>query len=137
MEGWTRIPLERGYVDKGYAGHNYDKPERVIISGQRRGLTPTMKRELKRRSALKATIGHMKTDGRLGRFVGLTRRHWRHGSSSLLKGRDGDRINAILVGAGYNYRLVLKWLRLLLARIMAVILKAIQPSLTAPVATST
>ncbi len=44
---------------------------------------------------------------------------------NFLKGRDGDKINAILVGAGYNYRLVLKWLRILLARIMAAILKAI------------
>ena len=53
------------------------------------------------------------------------------------KGRDGDKINAILTGAGYNYRLVLKWLRLLLARIMAAILNAMRPPLTAPVVPST
>lgn len=42
-------------------------------------------------------IGHLKSDGRLDR--------------NYLTGRDGDRINAILAGAAYNYRLVLKWLR--------------------------
>ena len=55
-------------------------------------------------------IGHLESDGRLGR--------------NYLKGRDGDKTNAILAGAGYNYRLVLKWLRLLFARIMAAILGA-------------
>ena len=39
------------------------------------------------------------------------------------KARDGDRINAVLAGAAYNYRLVLKWLRILFARIMAAIPK--------------
>ncbi len=68
-------------------------------------------------------IGHLKTDGRLDR--------------NFLKGRDGDRINAILAGAGYNYRLVLKWLRPLLARIMAAILNAMRPPLTAPLVSST
>ena len=92
---------------------------RVLFTGdtspiyrQKRGITPTIKKELRRRSAIEAVIGHMKTDGRLDR--------------NFLKGRDGDRINAILVGAGYNYRLVLKWLRLLFARIMGAILQAIR-----------
>jgi IS5 family transposase len=85
---------------------------RVFKSGQKRGITPTIKKELRRRSAIEAVIGHMKTDGRLDR--------------NFRKDRDGDRINAILVGAGYNDRLVLKWLRLLFARIMGAILQAIQ-----------
>ncbi len=37
--------------------------------------------------------------------------------------RAGDRINAVLAGAAYDYRLVLKWLRVLFARMMAAILK--------------
>ena len=36
----TGVEPERFYADKGYRGHNYAKPERVIISGRRRGLTP-------------------------------------------------------------------------------------------------
>ena len=46
---------------------------------------------------------------------------------SLLKGRDGDRANAVLTAAGYNFRLVLKWLRDLLAWILAAMLAAIAP----------
>ena len=103
MERWTGIEVERIYVDKGYQGHDYPNKFKVYKSGQKRGITPTIKKELRRRSAIEAVIGHMKTDGRLDR--------------NFLKGRDGDKINAILVGAGYNYRLVLKWLRLLFALI--------------------
>ncbi len=122
MEAWTGIRPERIYVDKGYQGHDYPNKHRVYKSGQKRGITPTIKKELRRRSAIEAVIGHLKTDGRLGR--------------NFLKGRDGDRINAILVGAGYNYRLVLKWLRRLFARIMAAILKAMRPPPTAAIAHS-
>jgi IS5 family transposase len=112
MERWTGIEVERIYVDKGYQGHDYPNKFKVYKSGQKRGITPTIKKELRRRSAIEAVLGHMKTDGRLDR--------------NFLNGRDGDKINAILVGAGYNYRLVLKWLRLLFARIMGAILQAIQ-----------
>ena len=45
--------------------------------------------------------------------------------SSIGKGRNGDKINAILAGVGHNYRLVLNWLRLLFARIVAAILNAV------------
>jgi IS5 family transposase len=49
-------------------------------------------------------IGHMKTDGHLGRCY--------------LKGRHGDAANAILTAAGYNFRLILAWLKLLLLSIL-------------------
>ncbi len=52
------------------------------------------------------------------------------GAKIVRHGRDGDKINAILAGAGYNYRLVLRWLRLLFARIMAAIFNAMPPSFT-------
>jgi IS5 family transposase len=45
-----------------------------------------------------------------------------------LKGRDGDRINAVLAAAGYNFGLLLRWLkRLLRALFAAVIANAIEP----------
>ena len=59
-----------------------------------------IKRELRRRSAIEAVIGHMKTDGHLGRCY--------------LKGRAGDAANAVLTAVGHNLRLVLAWLRILL-----------------------
>ena len=104
LTAMTGIEPERIYVDKGYRGHDYDKPHRVFRSGQRRGLTRQIKRELKRRAAIEPVIGHMKEDGRLGR--------------NFLKGRHGDRLNAILVGVGQNIRLLLAWFELLLRQIL-------------------
>ncbi|MCR5940300.1 IS5 family transposase [Ochrobactrum sp. XJ1] len=92
------VKPDRIYVDKGYRGHDYTGPASVIIAGNRRGLTPTMRRELKRRSAIEPTIGHMKSDGRLDR--------------NFLLGHAGDTINALLVAAGHNLRLILAKLAL-------------------------
>ena len=60
---WSRAHLR----DLDYRGHDYAKTDRVFITRQRRGLTPTIKQELRRRSAIEPMIGHMKADGRLGR----------------------------------------------------------------------
>jgi IS5 family transposase len=50
--------------------------------------------------AIEPVIGHMKTEGHLGRCH--------------LKGRDGDAANVILTAVGHNLRGVLVWLRALL-----------------------
>jgi len=91
---------ERCYVDRGYRGHGVEDSS-VFISGQRRGVTPTIKKELRRRSAVEPIIGHMKEDGKLGR-------NW-------LRGSLGDKINALLCGAGHNMRIILRKLRELLS----------------------
>ena len=49
-------------------------------------------------------IGHMKSEGHLGRCY--------------LKGREGDAINVILTAVGHNLRRVLAWLRDLLVSIL-------------------
>jgi hypothetical protein len=48
-------------TDKGYRGHNAppDYKFRVFISGQKRGVTPQIKRQLRRRSAVEPVIGHL------------------------------------------------------------------------------
>jgi len=84
---------ERCYVDRGYRGHNVTDTT-VFISGQRRNVTPTIKKELKRRSAIEAVIGHEKTEGSLGR--------------NRLRGLLGDKVNALMAAIGYNLRLILK-----------------------------
>jgi IS5 family transposase len=116
-ERLTGRPIERAYVDKGYRGHDTENPRRVFISGQKRGVFGVIKRELRRRSAIEAVIGHMKTDGHLGRCY--------------LKGRAGDAANVILTAVGYNLRLVLAWLRVLLRLILDALLTAfaIRPAL--------
>lgn len=109
----TGREIERVYADKGYRGHDAPKPLRVFISGQKRGVHGQIKRELRRRSAIEAAIGHMKTDGHLGR--------------NFLKGRLGDQANAVLSAVGYNLRLILNWLRALLRIILEAILDALSP----------
>jgi len=103
-ERLTGRTIERAYVDKGYRGHDTENPRRVFISGQKRGVHGVIKRELRRRSAIEPVIGHMKADGHLGRCH--------------LKGRAGDAANAVLTATGYNLRLVLAWLRILLRLIL-------------------
>jgi IS5 family transposase len=103
-ERLTGRTIERAYVDKGYRGHDTENPRRVFISGQKRGVHGVIKRELRRRSAIEPVIGHMKADGHLGRCH--------------LKGRPGDAANAVLTAKGYNLRLVLAWLRILLRVIL-------------------
>jgi IS5 family transposase len=67
IEKLAGCAIERAYVDKGYRGHDAANPRRVFISGQKRGVLGAIERELRRRSAIEPVIGHMKTDGHLGR----------------------------------------------------------------------
>ncbi len=106
----TGREIERVYVDKGYRGHDAPKPLRVFVSGQKRGVVGAIKRELRRRAAIEPVIGHMKSDGHLGR--------------NYLKGRHGDHANAVLSAAGYNFRLILRWLEVLLRQIIRALLAA-------------
>jgi IS5 family transposase len=109
-ERLTGCEIERAYVDKGYRGHRAANPRRVFISGQKRGVFGVIKRELRRRCAIEAVIGHMKTDGHLGRCH--------------LKGRQGDAANVVLTAVGHNLRLVLAWLKALLRLIVLRLLQA-------------
>ena len=109
----TGREIERAYADKGYRGHDAPKPLRVFISGQKRGVFGAIKREPRRRSAIEPVIGHLKSDGHLGR--------------NYLKGRHGDHTNAVLSAVGHNLRLILEWLRLLLYLILAAIRHAVTP----------
>ena len=99
-------------VDRGYRGHGVDKT-RVLISGTRRGLTPKLVADLRRRSAIEPEIGHMKSDGRLARCP--------------LKGTIGDALFAVMCGCGHNIRKILAHLRALLSLIFAGILAACRP----------
>ena len=83
------------FVDRGYRGHNYEGEAKVHLArpGMRK-VKPSLRRWLKRRSAIEPVIGHMKNDGRLGR--------------NYLLGQEGDKINAILCGAGHNIRKLLR-----------------------------
>ena len=105
-------------------GHGVDKT-RVLISGTRRGMTPRLIADLRRRSAIEPEIGHMKSDGRLARCplkgtIGPSRacKHALPGSGRPLCGT---------VRLRHNIRKILAHLRALLFLIIAAILAAGRP----------
>jgi transposase, IS5 family len=75
---------------------------KVYVSGQKRGVTEAIRRDLRRRSAVEPVIGHAKGDPRMGR--------------NFLKGAHGDAANAVLAAAGYNSIL---WRVFLMAKLAA------------------
>jgi len=105
VEILTDTRPKRAFVDRGYRGHAVQTTA-VYIAGQKRGMTPALRRDLRRRSAIEPMIGHMKTDGRLSRCA--------------LKGTLGDALHAVLCGCGHNIRMILAHLRALWAKILAV-----------------
>lgn len=105
IERLTGRKVKRAYVDQGYRGHGLQEPE-VYVSRTRGITSPTIKSELRHRSAIEPVIGHMKADGKL-------ERNW-------LAGTHGDAVNVILVAAGHNIRLLLNWLKYFYAFIAAV-----------------
>jgi IS5 family transposase len=98
--------IQRIVADKGYRGHNAppDYKLRVYLSGQKRGVTPQIKRDIKRRSAVEPVIGHLKAEHRMER--------------NYLAHRAGDAANAVLAAAGYNFRLLIRWLALWLLAVL-------------------
>jgi transposase, IS5 family len=101
--------LERLHTDAGYRGHNAP-PEykfKIYTSKQKRRVTPAIKREMRRRSAVEPVIGHLKDEHRLGR--------------NYLAHRHGDFNNAVLAVVGYNFRRLIRWLRILLRLFLAVL----------------
>jgi IS5 family transposase len=110
MEKLTGIEARRIHVDKGYRGHNHPNKFKVWISGQVRRTTAALRREMKRRAAVEPVIGHIKAEHRMDR--------------NYLKGRDGDRVNAVLAAAGYNFSLLLRWLAELLRALIAMLERA-------------
>ena len=112
IEAQIGASLSRIVADRGYRGHNAPPDHRfkVYISGQKRGVTEAIKRDLRRRSAVEPVIGHAKTEHRMGR--------------NFLKGTHGDVANAMLAAAGYNFRRLLAWLAALwLVFIMALLVR--------------
>ena len=119
IEQLTGTTLKRILADAGYRGHNAPETHkfRVFTAGQKRRVTPAIKRQMKRRSAVEPVIGHIKNEHRMDR--------------NYLAHKQGDAINPILAAAGYNFRLILKWIRLFLCFVWnwLVNFKMIQPHL--------
>ena len=91
--------IKRIIADKGYRGHAMPAPYnlRVYVSEQKRGVTPAIKRDLRRRAAVEPVIGHLKSDHRMDR--------------NFLIGAHGDATNGVLAAVGYNFARLIAWLR--------------------------
>jgi IS5 family transposase len=90
VERVTAVRPQEAFVDRGFKGATHHPADvSVYISGRKR-LRRTLKALLRRRSAIEPVIGHLKQDH------GLERNH--------LLGQEGDRINALLTGCGFNLR---------------------------------
>ena len=90
VERTTAVRPEAAFVDRGFKGATHHPADvSVYLSGRKRP-TRTLKALLRRRSAIEPVIGHLKQEH------GLERNH--------LLGQEGDRINALLTGCGFNLR---------------------------------
>ncbi len=92
--------IERLHADAGYRGHNAPPTTgSKSIRPSKNRVTPKIKREMRRRSAIEPVIGHLKHDHRMDR--------------NYLAHRKGDAINPILAAVGYNFRRLVRWLKIL------------------------
>lgn len=87
-ETLTGFSIHDIFVDRGYRGaKHWPEGKNVFLSG-RRGLTASLKRWLRRRSAIEPVIGHVKHDHRMKR--------------NYLMGQTGDQMNAMLASSAFN-----------------------------------
>ncbi|GAB1394879.1 IS5-like element IS1478 family transposase [Rhodocyclaceae bacterium] len=103
----TEIQPATAFVDLGYRAREQAGTE-IIHRGKLKRLTRSQRKALKRRQAVEPVIGHLKSDHRMDR-------NW-------LKGQLGDAMHAVLCACGYNLRLLLRHLALLLACIWVAML---------------
>ncbi len=94
IERLTGVRPKQAVVDRGYRGKEHHPEDvKIHIAGQHKA-RGALKKLFRRRSAIEPVIGHGKQDH------GLERNH--------LKGKEGDRINALLAGCGFNLRKLLR-----------------------------
>jgi IS5 family transposase len=93
ISGWRP---QHAYCDRGYKGTpNILNNTAVHLAGKKkRSMKLSEWQWYKRRSAIEPIIGHVKSDHRMDR--------------NYLKGEEGDKINAILAGCGFNIRKLLR-----------------------------
>jgi IS5 family transposase len=90
-------------VDLGYRGRDIDDIA-IVHRGRMKRMARSQRRWLKRRQAVEPTIGHLKSDHRMGRCY--------------LKGAQGDALNVVLAAAGFNLQWLIRWITILWLRIL-------------------
>jgi IS5 family transposase len=90
VERTTAIRPEVAFVDRGFKGSAHHPADVTVYLSGRKRLSRTLKALLRRRSAIEPVIGHLKQDHKMER--------------NYLRGQEGDCINALLTGCGFNLR---------------------------------
>jgi len=87
---------QNAYTDRGYKGTPPVLDGTVVhrTDRKKKSMTPWQWKWFKRRNAIEPIFGHLKQDHRLHR--------------NYLKGTEGDQINALLAGCGFNLRKLLR-----------------------------
>ena len=93
ITGWRP---EHAYCDKGYKGNPavLNNTEVHLANKKKKSMKASDWKWYRRRSCIEPIIGHVKSDHRMDR--------------NYLKGEEGDKINAILAGCGFNIRKLLR-----------------------------
>ena len=91
----TDVAPTQAIVDLGYRGRQIEGVD-LLHRALGKRLTRTQRRWLKRRQAVEPTIGHLKSDHRMGRCH--------------LQGANGDALNAVMAAAGFNIRWLMRWI---------------------------
>lgn len=90
VERTTAVRPAVAFVDRGFKGTAHHPADVAVYLSGRKRLSRALKALLRRRSAIEPVIGHLKQDHKLER--------------NHLLGEEGDRINAVLTGCGFNLR---------------------------------
>ena len=92
VTGWKP---QHAYCDRGYRGAGKEIIDTMVhLAGPRKkSMKPSVWRWYARRAAIEPIFGHLKSDNRMER--------------NHLKGKEGDRMNAILAGCGFNMKKLL------------------------------
>lgn len=90
VEKLTGLKPEAAFVDKGYRGRAHHPAGVAVYISGRKLRSRTLAKRLSRRSAIEPVIGHTKHDHGMAR--------------NYLRGRVGDRINAMLSGCAWNLK---------------------------------
>ncbi|MUL38380.1 IS5 family transposase [Gloeocapsopsis dulcis] len=84
------VQPQKVLVDQGFRGQDHHPNDVQVLICDKRKRTGSLKRLLRRRSAIEPVIGHSKSDHALGH--------------NYLQAQRGNQINALLVGCGFNLR---------------------------------
>lgn len=103
MEKDLKKPFEYAIVDRGYKGNSTIGATTIVVPNPEKDKTKSIEyqkiksKQCRSRAAIEPIIGHLKQDHRMLR--------------NFLKGVVGDKINAIMAGAAFNFKIALREIR--------------------------